>query len=70
MSSGKYITKDGYVMVYVGKAISSNGYIPEHVLVMEKKIGRKLLPGEIVHHIEIKMVDGMEQECILQKQKH
>lgn len=28
-----------------------NGYILEHILVMEEKLGRRLLPGENVHHI-------------------
>lgn len=43
---GKYITKNGYVMVLVG----IKQYKAEHILVMEKILGRKLLPGEIVHH--------------------
>jgi hypothetical protein len=28
-----------------------NGYILEHIIVMEEKLGRRLLPGENVHHI-------------------
>lgn len=36
----------GYVLVQVGK----NQYIREHRLVMEKILGRKLSPGENVHH--------------------
>jgi hypothetical protein len=44
-NGGRFI-QNGYVMIYVG-----NGkYKQEHVLVMEKQLGRKLLPGEIVHH--------------------
>jgi hypothetical protein len=27
-----------------------NGYVLEHIVVMEEKIGRHLLPGETVHH--------------------
>lgn len=30
----------------------SNGWMKEHRLVMEKKIGRPLKPGEVVHHID------------------
>lgn len=29
-----------------------NGYVYEHVIVAEKKIGRPLRPGEVVHHID------------------
>jgi hypothetical protein len=28
-----------------------NGYVFEHVLVMEELLGRHLLPGETVHHL-------------------
>jgi len=31
---------------------NSNGYIAEHILIMEKKIGRFLKTEEIVHHID------------------
>ena len=43
---GSYVHPTGYTMILVdiGK------YRPEHILIMEKSIGRKLLPGEVVHH--------------------
>ena len=43
---------DGYISVYVPEHPRSNkdGYVMEHVLVMENHIGRHLTNGEIVHH--------------------
>lgn len=43
---GRSYTKSGYVVIYFGK----RKYRFEHVLVMEKKLGRSLLEGENVHH--------------------
>lgn len=49
---GRIIDKSGYVMI--GNKdhphASGNGYVREHRLVMEKKIGRYLRPEEVVHH--------------------
>ena len=43
----------GYVLVFVGKdhhLADIRGYAYEHRLVAEKKLGRRLLPEEEVHH--------------------
>lgn len=43
----------GYVMVTAPghpRAPSGNGYVFEHILVMEEVLGRYMLPGETVHH--------------------
>lgn len=32
---------------------ASNGYIPEHRLIMERHIGRRLRDNEVVHHIDL-----------------
>lgn len=41
------INKRGYVFVYDAQ----RGFICEHILVMEEKLGRPLRKGETVHHI-------------------
>ena len=45
----------GYVIVKVGKGAhpraGKTGWMREHILVMEEKLGRRLLPGEEVHHL-------------------
>lgn len=52
----KSLTENGYVRVYVSNTHPfSNGYcgsILEHVLVMENHLGRALIKGEVVHHID------------------
>ncbi len=43
----------GYVLVY-NKAhprAKSNGYVREHIVIMEQILGRRLLKNENVHHI-------------------
>lgn len=44
--------KDGYVRTYCPTHPwpRRSGYVHEHVRVMELAIGRRLAPGEVVHH--------------------
>jgi len=59
-SDGKYVNKDGYVMVYIPKlppadqvlarAMRKDQYVLEHRLVMARYLGRPLRSNEHVHH--------------------
>lgn len=43
---------DGYIMVYVPDhpLSTKDGYVMEHILIMEKEIGRFITRDEVVHH--------------------
>ena len=50
---GRVVASSGYVLVRVGRAhhlADVRGYAYEHRIVAEAKLGRRLLPGEQVHH--------------------
>jgi len=52
-NGGRHIEKpEGYILVYCPDHpyASKKGYVREHRLVMEKHIGRYLIPSEVVHH--------------------
>lgn len=42
---------DGYVRIKQDHPRASKGWVREHIVVMEGVLGRELLPGEEVHHI-------------------
>lgn len=59
-ASSSYKTKEGYVLIQVGDARRL-----QHIVVMEHIIGRKLDPGEEVHHIDgVKYNNARSNLCL------
>lgn len=51
LTNGRYLDKDGYIRLRgTGHPREGTGGVYEHILVAEEKIGRRLEPGETVHH--------------------
>lgn len=64
---------DGYVKIYFPDhpSCSKDGYIMEHILVMEALIGRHLKDNECVHHVnEIKDDNRKENLKLMTKSEH
>lgn len=50
---GRCKTSSGYILIHTPEhpAAQAAGYVPEHRLVIEKRLGRYLTPEETVHHV-------------------
>jgi hypothetical protein len=56
-NGGRYINKAGYVMVLIrhgsiGRRSGWENYRPEHIVVIEENLQRKLRKDECIHHID------------------
>lgn len=66
-NNGRFLTTSGYVYIRVCNHPYTNkqGYIAEHRLIMEKKLGRYLNSKEVVHHINGIKDDNRIQNLML-----
>lgn len=73
-NGGKTQDEFGYVMVQCKehpRASKCGGYVPEHILIAEKKIGRYLTENEVVHHINGRKWDNKpENLSVMTKSEH
>ena len=63
----RFLTTNGYVRVHAPKHPDANcdGYMLEHRLVMEQKLGRRLTKSESVHHVNGKRADNRPENLEL-----
>ena len=64
---------DGYLAIYFPDhpKCNADGYIMEHVLVMESILGRWLRDDEIVHHVNHKRDDNRKENLkLMTKSEH
>jgi hypothetical protein len=71
-SGGKYIDDKGYIRVLMpDHPRNIKGYVYEHRLLMERYVGRHLMPWETVHHInEIKTDNRIENFFLCMHSEH
>lgn len=71
-NGGRVKDRRGYMLMYLkGHHLATpNGYVIEHRYIMEQMIGRRLLPGETVHHKNGIRDDNRPENLELWDRKH
>lgn len=70
---GRIRKREGYVMIHrpAHPRCSTRGYVYEHTLVAERKLGRSLKSGEVVHHINHRKGDNRpENLAVMTRSEH
>ena len=67
--TGRVLDRHGYVQIkmYGHPRANINGYVLEHILVLEKSLGRPILPTEATHHIDGNRSNNVPGNLILFK---
>ncbi len=69
----KFTGKDGYVMIHLPDHPNANrhGWVKEHTLIMTINLGRPLIKGEMVHHLNEDRSDNRFQNLVaMRKSEH
>lgn len=64
---GRYMASDGYIKIKMPEhpRASKDGYVPEHIVIKEKDIGRPINRGEEVHHVNSQRNDNRPENLFV-----